>query len=280
MQNLIAFLRRFRVFIFFSILQFLCFILYIQFVTYPKSVYLSTASGINGNLRRWEGGLTDHFLLEENNRQLRRENAQLKQRVFSNFYKVNRPVIQVKDTSYEQQFKYIPSRIIQATTNRRNNYFTIDVGDLQGIKKGMGVISPRGVVGTVFKVGKHFSLVRSILSKTNTVEVVLGNDGPIGLLKWDGFNPKTCVVTGVRTDIGVKKNTKIFTLGSSGIFPKGIEIGRIIKKSKQEAQDLWNIEVLFNEDYRTLQTVYVIKSLMLKELQRLQLEIPEEEEEQ
>ena len=91
MQNLFAFLRRFRVFIFFATLQFICLLLYIQFVTYPKSVFLSTASGVNGRIQRWEGGLTDHFYLEENNRKLRLENSQLRKRIFSNFklYKFN-----------------------------------------------------------------------------------------------------------------------------------------------------------------------------------------------
>jgi hypothetical protein len=43
-----------------------------------------------------------------------------------------------------------------------------------------------------------------------------------------------------------------------------------------EDQALWKIEVLFSEDYRTLQSVYVVNSLLQKELHSLQLEIPEE----
>ena len=278
MQNLFAFLRRFRVFIFFATLQFICLLLYIQFVTYPKSVFLSTASGVNGRIQRWEGGLTDHFYLEENNRKLRLENSQLRKRIFSNFYKVERKTIQVKDTTYEQEYSFIPAKIIHASSARRNNYFTINIGALQGIKKNMGVISPNGVVGIVFKVGKHFSLVKSVLTQDINLDVIVGKDGPQGILKWDGFNPRAGIVTGVSSDFPVKKNTKVYTLGASGIFPKGIKIGKIIGKSRLEDQALWKIELLFSEDYRTLQSVYVINSLLLKELQDLQLEIPEEVE--
>jgi rod shape-determining protein MreC len=82
MQNLFAFLRRFRVFIFFSALQFLCLVLYVQFVSFPKSVYLSTASTFNGKIQSVEGKLTNHFDLEENNTALRLENANVFLQIF------------------------------------------------------------------------------------------------------------------------------------------------------------------------------------------------------
>lgn len=277
MQNLFAFLRRFRVFIFFAVLQAICLMLYVQFVAYPKSVYLSTASGINGSVQRWEGNLTSHFNLEQNNRALRVENAQLRKRVFSNFYQRNRATVSIKDTVYDQQYSYIPAKIIHASSTLRNNYFTIDVGSIQGIKKNMGVISPNGVVGIIFKVGAHFSLVKSVLTQDINLDVFIGKTGPRGILKWDGFSSRKGIVTGVSSDIPVKKNKSIYTLGASGIFPKGIKIGTVIEKKRVEDQALWEIEVLFSEDYRTLQSVYVVNALLIKELQQLQLEIPEEQ---
>jgi rod shape-determining protein MreC len=278
MQNLFAFLRRFRVFIFFSALQFLCLVLYVQFVSFPKSVYLSTASTLNGKIQSVEGKLTSHFDLEENNTALRLENAQLRKRVFTNFYRVERTKTQVNDTAYEQSFSFITTKIINASVVRRNNYFTIDVGEQQGIKKNMGVISPKGVVGIVYKVGEHFSLVKSILTQDINLDIMIGIDGPRGILKWDGFHPKKGIVTGVSTDLTIKKNTNIYTLGASGIFPKGIKLGNVISKSRVEDQALWNLEVRFSEDYRTLHSAYVITSLIQKELQDLQLDIPEDHE--
>lgn len=278
MQNLFAFLRRFRVFIFFSALQFLCLFLYVQFVAFPKSVYLSTASTFNGKIQSAEGKLISHFYLEKNNAALRLENAQLRKRVFTNFYRVERAKIQVKDTTYEQSYSFIPTKIVNVSVNRRNNFFTIDVGKLQGIKKNMGVISPNGVVGIVYKVGEHFSLVKSLLTHDINLDVMIGVDGPRGILKWDGFNPRKGIITGVSSDLSIKKNTHIYTLGASGIFPKGIKLGKVISKSRVEDQALWKLEVHFREDYRTLHSAYVVKSLIRKELQELQLEVPEDPE--
>lgn len=278
MQNLFAFLRRFQVFIFFAALQFLCLVLYFQFVSYPRSVYLSSASGINGRIQRWEGGITDHFYLEKNNRLLSKENAWLRRRVFGNYYKIERTKVKVDDTTYEQKFTFIPSNIIHSSTARRNNYFTIDVGEVQGIKENMGVISPNGVVGIIFKVGKHFSLVKSVLTQDINIDVIVGKDGPQGILKWSGINPRKGNVTGISSDMPVKKGKSIYTLGSSGVFPKGIKIGSIIDKNRVEDQALWNVEILFSEDYRTLQTVYVVNSLYIEELEKLRLAVPNETE--
>jgi hypothetical protein len=45
-----------------------------------------------------------------------------------------------------------------------------------------------------------------------------------------------------------------------------------------EDQALWNVEILFSEDYRTLQTVYVVNSLYIEELEKLRLAVPNETE--
>ena len=121
----------------------------------------------------------------------------------------------------------------------------------------------------------QYTLNRAVASASD-LDVIVGKDGPQGLLKWDGYNPRIGIVTGVSSDLNIKKNKAIYTLGASGIFPKGLKIGTIVSKSRVEDQALWKIEVLFSEDYRTLQSVYVVNSLLQKELQSLQLEIPEE----
>ncbi|MDB2613267.1 rod shape-determining protein MreC [bacterium] len=47
--------------------------------------------------------------------------------------------------------------IINKSVARANNYITIDKGKIDGIKKGMGVVSNNGVIGIVKETSKHFS---------------------------------------------------------------------------------------------------------------------------
>lgn len=278
MQNLFAFLRRFRVFIFFLFLQLVCLFIYVQFMNYPRSVYLSSANQISGSFHSFENTLTEQLHLQETNRKLQYENIQLRKRVFSDAYKVQRGQFTIDDTAFLQRYTYTPCVVVNSTLNKRDNYFTVDVGYQQGIKKGMGVITPNGILGVVFKSGKHFSLVKSVLSQDINTDVSIGNKGIHGILKWGGKHAKFGTITGVSNDLVVKKWSKVKTLGASGIFPKGIVIGSVYKIKRVENQALWDITIKYSEDYRSLQVAYIVNALFLKETQALERSIPLETE--
>lgn len=274
MQNLFAFLRRFRVFIFFLFLQLICLFVYVQFMSYPRSVYLSSANQFSGSIHSFENTLTEQLHLQETNRKLQFENIQLRKRVFSDAYQVQRGQFKIDDTSFLQRYTYIPCVVVNSSLDKRDNYFTVDAGYAQGVKKSVGVITPNGILGVVFKSGKHFSLVKSVLSQDINTDVSIGKKGIHGMLKWDGDHPKYGTVTGVSNDFVVKKWSKVKTLGASGIFPKGIEIGSVYKIKRVENQALWDITIKYSEDYRSLQVAYIVNSLFLNEKRDLERNIP------
>lgn len=274
MQNLVAFLIRFRVFLGFLGLQLLCFVLYFQFVTYPTTVFMTTASDINGALLERKKNLYAYFHLLETNRTLQIENAQLRGVALDNYYRLQRPEFYKNDTLYQQYFNYIPAEIIRASSDQRNNYFTLNAGKAQGLKKGMGVISPNGAVGVVYKVGGRYSLVKSILTSDINLDVIIGKKEIRGLLKWNGINAKIGSITGVSRDVDVPRWSEVRTQGATGIFPKGLLIGKVLTKRSMEDQSLWDIDVLFKEDLKNIHTVYVIRSLIADELETLQKDIP------
>lgn len=274
MQNLIDFLIRFRVFLGFLGLQLVCFFTYFQFVSYPRSVFLSGASNVNGTLLSWERSFFDYLHLHQQNRELQQENSFLRSVAFDQYYQIQRPLYHSEDTIYKQSFKYLPAQVINTSILQRNNYFTINAGSVQQVKKGMGVISNNGVVGIVFKVGEHFSLVKSVLTSDINLDVVVGKSELRGILKWNGKNPKIGSITGLSSDLSVKKWSAVRTQGATGIFPKGILLGKVKEIRQMENQSLWDIDMLYQEDFRTVRFVYVIQSLIADEIQQLQFSIP------
>ncbi len=50
MRNLIAFFKRFRIFIYFALLQGIALSTYFTYLSYPRSQYLTTASAVSGQL--------------------------------------------------------------------------------------------------------------------------------------------------------------------------------------------------------------------------------------
>ena len=175
-----------------------------------------------------------------------------------------------------QRFEYIPGGIISSSFSRRNNYFTLNIGSNQGVKRGMGVISDKGVVGVVHNVSNYFSVIKSCLTKDINVDIMIDNSGEPGFLKWDGIDPRRGNMTGVSNDRSIKKWSKIVTRGKSGIFPRGIPVGMVEKTLPVEGQPIWDVTVLFAENYRTVQYVYVIKNILKTEQELLEESIPDD----
>lgn len=270
MRNFLAFIRQFRVILFFALLQGIALTWYFTFLSYPRSQYLTTASTVTGKIYEWQYEVTQYLNLKKNNTKLQREVAHLQRGQEKNLLKLDRNHVKVNDTVHMVQYQYIPAKVINSTYTRRNNYFTINLGSKQGIKKNMGVFSPNGVLGTIHSVGEYFSVVKSCLTEDINIAVMIESSGEHGFLKWDGKDPRRGSLTGISNDSKVEKWSKVITRGSAGIFPQGLPVGKVEKTTVIEGKPLWDVTILFSENYRTVQRVYVIKNLLLEE--QLELE--------
>ena len=277
MRNLIAFFQRFRIFLYFLLLQVISLSLYFSYIAYPKGQFLTSSWAVTGTLLSWQNNFTKFIHLDENNEALQQENIRLRKSQLKNYVKVSAELIKIKDSLYKQQYEYIPGSIINSSVTRKNNYFTLNIGSSHGIEIGMGVFSDKGIVGVIHMVSKNFSLVKTILTENSNVDVLIEPSGLAGLLKWDGKDPLRGSILGVSSDIKLAKNSSVVTRGASGIYPKGLPIGKIEKLIPVEGKPVWNIVIKFSEDYRSLQHVYVVKNLLINEQKKLEETIPKEE---
>jgi rod shape-determining protein MreC len=253
---------------------------YFSFLNYPRAQYLTSASKVSGSILAVKHDFTKHFNLSKNNDKLQKENVRLREQLPESFLRMKNGVVKINDTVFHQQYDYIPALVINSTATKRNNYFTLNIGYSQGIKRGMGVFSDKGIVGIVHNSSEHFSVVKSVLTENINVDVMIEPIGLFGLLKWDGRDPRFGSITGISNDLKIKKWSKVVTRGGSGIFPRGLMVGRIEKLNPVEGKPLWDVVIRFSEDYRALQRVYVIKNLMQEEQQILESAIPAEKEEE
>lgn len=279
MRNLIAFLQRFRLFLVFSVLQIIALALLFNMNEFASIQFMSTTSSVNATVFQWRNDVDKHFYLETNNEKLARENARLRAKLKESNYQIKRNKILIEDTTYKNQYTYIPGNVIQSTYDKRNNYMTVDVGTIHGVKRGDGVISADGVVGIVHLVQERYCLVKTVLSKNINLDVTLYKEGAFGLLKWDQKSPRIVQVEGVSSDIYFKKWSKVITRGNSGLFPKGIPVGIVNKRKASNGKAQWDISLILATDFRTIQKVYIVHNDHLKEIQALQGKIPAEKTE-
>ena len=276
MQQLFAFLKRFRIFLVFILLQIFAITTYIEYLSFPKSQYLPSASYFGGAFYGTRYSVMQHFELENSNKKLQEENIALRKKIIDNLYQVNHFKFRVADTAYEQKYDFISSLVINSNTNKMNNYFTLNTGELQGIERGMGVFSQKGIVGIIHNTSEHYSVVKSVLTKDINIDVLILPVKLYGFLKWDGKDPRRGSITGISNDLNIKKGSRVITRGASGVFPKGLLVGYVEKLLPVEGKPLWEVVIRFSEDYRRLDRVYVIKSLFVKEQRQLENEIQQD----
>ena len=279
MRNLIAFFRRFRVFLVFVLLQVFSLSVYFTFLNFPRSQYLTSASKVSGLILTVQNDITKHFNLSLNNDKLQKENIRLRNRLPQSFQRMQNGWAKINDTLFHQQYEYIPASVINSTSTKRNNYFTLNIGSKQGVVRGMGVFSDKGIVGIVHTSSAHFAVVKTVLTENINIDVMIEPIGLFGLMKWDGRDPRRGSITGISNDLKIKRWSKVVTRGGSGIFPRGLNVGKVEKLNPVEGKPLWDVVIRFSEDYRTIQRVYVIKNLFQEEQNKLELLIPEDKEE-
>ena len=186
MRNLVAFLRRFQVFLLFVLMQVFALYTYFSYLNFPRAQYLTSASRVNGAILSVRNDLTKHFALSENNTSLQNENVRLRVELDAMKQKLseleNAPV-KITDSVFNQQYTYLPATVINSTYTKANNFFTLNVGSLQGIKRNMGVFSDKGILGVIHSVSKNFSVVKSVLTENINIDVMIEPAGLFGLLK-------------------------------------------------------------------------------------------------
>ena len=214
--------------------------------------------------------ITQYLNLRETNTQLAAENAQLRRQIEKSYQIFDRRVFIVNDTVFRQQYDYIHAQIIKNTINRRNNYLMINKGFNQGIREGMAVISPNGVVGIVRAVSNNFSSIMSLLhSDTRLSARIDRNSFSTGSVSWDGRNVGVSQMLEIPPHIDVFVGDTIITSGFSLNFPEGILIG-IVRDVHTRPTDLFHtLNIELSTDFHTLDYVYVVRNLMRHELDYL-----------
>lgn len=265
MGSLFRFLIRYHVFIVFLFLQGVSLFLLSRTTYYQESVLMANADAIKGRVFGFIGEQLNYISLREENQRLAVENTALRNELNqlisadSTFYH------QVQNKNIPQSYIYISAKVVNNSTNKRNNYFIINVGSKQGVVSDMGVISADGVVGTVERVSENFSTVMSLLNTTRELSAMLKKTGHYGPLVWDGKSVRSINLVEIPQHVPVEIGDTVVTSSHSGYFPEGIMIGtvssfEIIKGTYIEAK------VALSNDFRSLRYVDVIKSLHHEEI--------------
>ena len=216
--------------------------------------------------------LKDYVRLRAINDSLASENGRLLNLLPQKDSSESKGLTKVVDTVSKQQYSYYTAKVINNSVRQKNNYITIDKGSLQGIKKGMGVLGPNGVVGIVLNVSPKFATIQSLLHSETRISASLASNRAFGSLVWgaSNFNSAYAVLQDIPNHIKVKIGEKVVTSGYS-LFPAGIPIGTVSQTGMKGGDNFLNIEVKLTTNFATLSYVNVVNNAFGAEQKALEL---------
>lgn len=270
MRRLIQFLIKFRDFLIFLILQFLFLSIFFNTRNYHKAKMSNTSSAMVGWLMEKKRNITKHFDLEEQNITLLNEVAALRSQVPTSFYALQGDAYVVNNKLVKQQYSYLSAMAINSTSNKRDNYLTLNKGKVQGIEEGMGVITDKGAVGIVLNVSDHYSLVKTALSENIRLGVKSSKNNEYWFMNWEGFNNTITRIDNVKRDIDVVVGDSVVTRGGMGKFPEGVLVGIVDEIISEDGSPQVSLRVKLSVNYSSIYHVYIVKNTLLEEQKKLE----------
>jgi rod shape-determining protein MreC len=265
MRSLFQFFVRFSSFFIFLILEVIAFVFIIRDHAYQNAGFVNSANEVVGRTYESINNTKEYLRLKEINDSLRDENARLRGAQFASYRDETYTVDANCNNDFSQIYTFISAKVINKTTDKANNYITINRGSKQGIKKDMGVITDHGIVGIVTTVSEHFAVVMTVLHKDSKISVKIGQSNYTGSLVWEGKNPRECDVVNVPNHVKVAVGDTVYSTGYSSIFPENIMVGRIKKATVPSGSNFYEITVTLSTNFESLPYVYVVNYLYKKE---------------
>ena len=269
MRNLLNFIIKYSTWFVFTFYVLISCILLVKSSDNHFSVYMSSANAIGGAIYRTSSEVSDYFGLLAVNKRLQESNAKLETEVLNLRHQLAQYQVIAQDSddnAGNRRFGYIGASVINNSTRHPRNHFTIDRGEADGVKPGMGVVDQSGVVGIVDVAGRNTARVISLLNQNQHFSAKVKNSPYVGSLTWRGDDPSIAFLEEVPRHAKFHIGDTIVTSGFSTTFPEGIDIGTVMGKVRTSDDTFLVLKIRLASNFRTLGTVRVIKDALKHEL--------------
>ena len=261
MRRLFLLIYQYRAFFTFIVLEILSFWLVIGTSTFHNAAFFNTSNSVVASIFGLRQGVYQYFNLANENDNLAKENAFLRDLITQNQVQVlntDSTLLSLVDTTI--QYNYIPAKVINNSTQKTNNYLTVDKGSRAGLEPGMGAISSFGVVGVVKTVSNNYATLYSLLHGEMQVSSLLSRLGVFCTTKWDGLDPLYASLLYIPRHVELQVGDSVTTSGYNAFFPEGIPIGQIKEFSIDENETFYKVIIELSTDFQSLSHVYIIQN--------------------
>jgi len=269
MKSLFNFIHRYSFILLFILLEGVAFTILVRENYFQHSVMSRAGREVTGRLLERLNSTREYFDLHEQNEDLLRENARLRNLLFSPLDSIAlNDSVTVPDTS---SYFFSKADVVRNSTDKQYNFITLNAGRKQGVKKDMGVITETGVVGIVVEASPNFSIVIPLINRDFRLSARISSNNYVGIMQWDGRSAENATLKEIPYHVTLHKGDSVVTSGYSAIFPPGLLVGTIEDFSLEEG-NFYSIDVKLAVAFKQLYHVNIIDNSRQDEQVKLEEE--------
>lgn len=155
-------------------------------------------------------------------------------------------------------YQFISALVVAREQASLSKTILINKGSVHGLKVGMPVIAPPGLIGRLIDVSWHVSKVLLFIDESSNVDAMLQRTRLQGIVSGAGFSGG--ILKYIIKNRDVKEGDAIISSGMGGVFPKGLLIGKVSHVEKQDNDLFLKINVAPFADFSQLEEVLILAS--------------------
>jgi rod shape-determining protein MreC len=239
-----------------------------------KNAGLSMFSGLRAGIHEASSAVNRTVLAIRELRYLQREHSELIERI-TRYEQLERSAAEIRQEnqrlrellgfSQDLRYQHIPAQIIGRDPNNLFSAFVINKGTRAGIEVNMPVIAyhsgVQGLAGRVVNTGAFESLVMPLYDSACFVSSRFVVSRHEGVVEGQGIREMPLVMRFIprraRDEINI--GDVVISSGMGGIFPAGINVGRVSRINYQQNELSMEVELEPSIDFSRLEYVFVIK---------------------
>jgi rod shape-determining protein MreC len=266
-RNIFLFIRRYSTLLFFLFLQGLCIYFITNYSKYHQAAFASTTSSITGAFDKQYNKVEYYFQLSRTNDSLVKANEVLYNKLKADYNlpdstnKIVIDTIRQDSILIYKKIVYRGAKVISNSTSLQSNYIVITGPNVKDFKTGMGVVDVNNnIVGKITDVQGEYAIIMSLLNKDSRIDGKLfGGEQESGSLYWNGEATNYLSLSNIPSSSKVVVGDSIVT-NISGIFPKGLLIGRVSNVIKEKVNNKYKLSIKTAVNFNSIEYVYVVEN--------------------
>ena len=159
----------------------------------------------------------------------------------------------------QSTFNLIAGDVVGKSLYLLRNSITVNVGESDGVKPDMPIVSESGLVGKIAATSARYSIGQLLLNKDFRASAKVQRSRVDGIIAWDGG--EYVRLRNIAKTQDIKEGDVVTTSEYSNVFPRDIKIGYVARVSEKPGSLFKEVDVKPSVDFSALEQVFIITTV-------------------